>query len=213
MQAVTQIAQTRDLPVVLVPICHFMQDERLLAHLEGMLKAAGVRVHLVAGLLNVKDTAALVGMSGGYIGSSLHGAVSAVAFGRPLAVLGHSPDGKHAGTLRAVGITGVVATKSDDLPACFDASTAQDQAAARSEAQTLARASIDSLTDAIANAASEARSEDLASAADQLITQERNTSAKFEAKRLVLRTIRRTPGLAGLYRKWGLQKVFKKALG
>lgn len=207
--AVQKIAAAQDLPVVLVPICHFMEDERLLAQLEAMLQARGVTAHLVRGQLNVKDTAALVGMAAGYVGSSLHGAVTSVAFGRPMAVLGHSPDGKHAGTLRAVGVTGVVATTSADLPGCFAHSTTLDQAADRSHAQALAQASIDGLMDAIAASASEAQTQGLEAAAATLITAERSSPPVAEAKRLVLRTVRATPGLSELHRRWRLWKVFR----
>lgn len=209
VEAVADIARTRGLPIVLVPICHFMQDERLLSRLEGMLQIAGVTTHLVRGRLNVKDTAALIGMAAGYVGSSLHGAVTSVAFGRPLAVLGHSTDGKHAGTLRAVGITDVVAIKSEDLSACFHASEAQDLAAARTTAQEVARNSINALMDAIADGVSETQPENLQEAATKLIISERTTRPVFEAKRLVLRFIGRTSGLSELHRKWGLWKVFR----
>lgn len=207
--AITQIAQARGLPVVLVPICHFMQDERLLSRLEGMLRTKGVAVHLMGGRRNVKDTAALVGMSAGYIGSSLHGAVTAVAFARPLAVLGHSPDGKHAGTLRAVGITGVTATQSGDLPACFAHSETLDITAARATAQRLAQTSVDGLFDAIVNARSEARVDGLEIAVEQLVADERRMRPRAELKRAILRTLRKIPGLAALHRRYSLQKAFR----
>ena len=208
-RAVAKIARPRDLPVVLVPICHFMEDERGLAAARRLLEAEGVRVHLARGLLNVKDTAALVGMSAGYVGSSLHGAVTAVAFARPLAVLGHAPDGKHEGTLRSVELPGLVAVESGDLPARFDASEALDRDAARTRAQARARASADGLLDAVASGASEARTDQLAAASSRLVTLEREVYGAGELKRLALRTIRRLPGLSWAYRRWRLWKAFR----
>ena len=207
--SVAEIARARDLAVVLVPICHFMQDERLLSRLADMLRAKGVATHLMGGRRNVKDTAALVALSAGYIGSSLHGAVTAIAFARPLAVLGHTADGKHAGTLRAVSITDVVATRSADLPGCFSHSETLDLVAARETAQRLARASVDGLFDAIQNTPSNMPAKGLRTASKQLIAAERRIAPKAEAKRLILRAIRKTPGLAGLHRWWGLQKAFR----
>jgi len=209
VQAVTTIARNWDLPVVLVPICHFLEDERLLARLETMLRSEDVNAKLVRGQLNVKDTAALIGMSFGYVGSSLHGAVTAVAFARPLAVLGHTPDGKHAGTLRAVGINDVVATRADDLPACFTHSSAMDRSATRSHAQELALASVSGLLDAIQSGTSEASSEGLNDAANFLIADENQIRWREDIKRTALRAVRKTPGLAELYHKWRQHKAFK----
>lgn len=209
VESVAQIAKSRNLAVILVPICHFMQDELLLAQLEKMLRKFGVRVHLMRGRRNVKDTASLIGMSAGYIGSSLHGAVTAVAFARPLAVLGHSEDGKHAGTLSAVGITNVVTTQSICLPNCFAHSESSDNTASRRIAQTQAQTSVNGLFDAIEASNSEAYTKRFHVSTLELIAAERRPRFKVEAKRLILRVIGKISWLAKLHRFYSRKKAFR----
>lgn len=208
VRAVADISRQNNTPVLLLPICHFLEDERLLEKLADMLQSEGITTHLVRGLLNVKDTAALIGMSQGYIGSSLHGAVTAVSFGIPLAVLGHTPDGKHAGTLKSVGVEGVVATQNKDLPECFQKSLSIDRDKARANAHVLARSSVEALFDAIRTGQSEASENDL-SVATQLIELERAPNIKSDVKRLVLRIVRQTPIVSAFYRWWRTYKVFR----
>jgi polysaccharide pyruvyl transferase WcaK-like protein len=209
VKAVKEIAVAEGKFIVLLPICHFMEDEILLTRLQARLKVAGLPSHLVSGRINVKDVAALIGMSAGYVGSSLHGAVTAVSFGRPLAVLGHTPDGKHSGTLQSVNIFGVTTTQSQELPECFRRSRARDQVADRRTAQDLARASIDKLMDAIAEHRSEADSAAFDHASQDLLDRERTPHPREDLKRAVLRLVRKIPGLSALYRQFRIQKAFR----
>ena len=209
VSSIAEIAEQENKPVVLVPICHFMEDTRLLSKLEPMLKKAGVRVHLVPGLRNVKETAALVAMAAGYVGSSLHGAVTSVAFGRPIAVLGHSLDGKHAGTLASVGVTGCVTTNNHELPTCFRASLARDRDADRRVAHSRAQKSIDALFDAIEQKASEACTEYFETAATSLIARERKPQIRQDIKRVALRMIRKMSLVSFIYYRWRVWKAFR----
>lgn len=209
-KSVSDIAKSAGLPVVLVPICHFLEDTRLLSRIAPLIEAHGVTCHLVGGQVNVKVTAALVGQSAGYVGSSLHGAVTAVAFARPLAVLGHSLDGKHEGTLAAVGLPGLVAIASPDLPERFARAGGLDRKAARVTAHGLARNSFNGLIDGLlaAEPPHPDRTARAQAAAAALIAQEKAT-APSAIKRLALRAVRATPGLSDLYRRYRVWKVFR----
>lgn len=208
-KAIGQISRDRGLPVLLVPICHFLDDERLLNHVRPLLEAEGVETYLAKGRVNVKDTAALVGLSAGYIGSSLHGAVTAVSFGKPVAVLGHSPDGKHAGTLASVGLTGVVTQYSADLPGCFAHALKLDWDGARQRSATLARASIDALFAAIETSQTEARTDNLQASSEELIAIERKPELREDFKKMLQRIIRVIPKLSNAYSAWRIKKLFQ----
>lgn len=202
--AVAGIATERDLEVVLLPICHFLEDEHYLGLAGDRLSALGVTNHLVKGRINVKDTLSVISGAYGYVGSSLHGAVAAVAFGIPLAALGHTPDGKHEGTLNSVGIYGCTGTKVTDLPACFKHSETLDLTAARHRAQTQAETDFATLLDALAapvNLSEGARDRALA-AISELAQREQTLhrgGSVYEIKRLVLRLLQRS----GLYSVYG----------
>jgi len=204
-QALAEIAGERDLNVVLLPICHFLEDEHYLGLARDRLQALGVTPHLVAGQLNVKDTLSVISGTSGYVVSRLHGVVAAVAFGIPLAVLGHSPDGKHEGTLNSVGIYGCTGTEPAQLPACFAHSETLDLRAARTRAQDQARADFANVLAAIT------RPEPLSATAlhmsleaiDQLALREqtaRQGGLGYELKRFLLRIMQHS-GLYSLYGK------------
>lgn len=215
--AVAAIAQSRGQPVVLLPICHFLEDEAYLRIAQHRLTARGVDCTLVPGRINVKDTAAVIGASSGYIGTSLHGAVTAVAFGKPLAVMGHSMDGKHAGSLQAVGIDGVVTTTPAGLPVCFATSVASDLGAARDAAQSAAKASFETLLQAMQSPREidPTQAETAQKAAQALQAWEAAQVpplSKAEIKRQLLRVLHRMPWLSQRYRAMRLkQKVARAA--
>jgi len=204
--AVTEIAKTQNKHVLLLPICHFLGDEEVLSKALPHLQAAGVTAHLAKGLLNVKATAALLGCSDGYIGSSLHGAVSAVAFAKPLAVLGHSMDGKHEGSLRNVGINGAVCITPADLVGCFATTAAMDMGKARAHAQGMARKSFDRFLTALraTNTQSADRQDQARKAAQALVhfeTTQHGAFSAYEIKRHILRWLVQRPALYRSYRK------------
>lgn len=214
--AVAEVSRNTDQPVILLPICHFLDDEVYLAIAQTRLQARGVDCTLIGGRINVKDTAAIIGASAGYIGSSLHGAVTAVAFAKPLAVLGHSMDGKHAGSLQAVGITGAVTTTPAGLPACFASTAASDVKAARLRAQDAARSSFATLLAALetlheidpkqAQIAQKAAVSLHAWEMDQV-----RPFSKSEIKRQLLRALHRIPVLSKPYRAFRIKQKVARA--
>lgn len=202
--AIAGIASARNLRVVLLPICHFLEDEHYLGLAGDRLRALGVNTHLVTGRINVKDTLSVISGAYGYVGSSLHGAVAAVAFGIPLAALGHSPDGKHEGTLNSVGIHGCTGTKVTELPDCFSRSEMLDLAGARKRAQAQAETDFAALLDALTRPAQqpEAVRNQALTAIRELVHREQTLhrgGSGYEIKRLVLRMLQRS----GLYSAYG----------
>ncbi|MGV6804443.1 MAG: polysaccharide pyruvyl transferase family protein [Ruegeria sp.] len=201
-KSVAEIAQARGLDVVLLPICHFLEDEHYLGLARERLQALGVTPHLVGGRINVKDTLSVISGAVGYVGSSLHGAVAAVAFGMPLAVLGHTPDGKHEGTLNSVGIYGCTGTLPNQLPACFTHSETLDLAAVRARAQDQARADFARVLDALTGPLPDTEQKASLEAIDQLVRREqtaRQGGASYEVKRFLLRMMQHS----GLYSAYG----------
>ena len=214
--AVAELSRQTGHPVVLLPICHFLDDEAFLAVAKTRLVARGIECTLIKGRINVKDTAALIGRSTGYIGSSLHGAVTAVAFAKPLAVLGHSMDGKHEGSLRAVGITGAVTTEPAGLVSCFATTAGSDRQAARIRAQDAARASFDRLLNALeADFIPDPAVVQLAQDTAQIL--HRNEMAampvvsKAEIKRLLLPLLHRVPVMSRPYRAFRMRQKLRRA--
>ncbi|WP_312021787.1 polysaccharide pyruvyl transferase family protein [Yoonia sp.] len=202
--AVATISKTVGLPVALVPICHFLQDEAFLDIARVRLEQRGIECTLIRGLINVKDTAALIGGSAGYIGSSLHGAVTAVAFAKPIAVLGHSMDGKHEGCLKAVGISGAVTTTPEGLAKCFETTAASDLKVTRARAQDAARKSFDTLLLALVTMREidPAVVKDAQKRAAELSASETAAMpvmSKMEIKRRLLRGLHRFPALSKRY--------------
>ncbi|MBG6178781.1 polysaccharide pyruvyl transferase WcaK-like protein [Labrenzia sp. EL_208] len=213
-KALNRIYRETGLSIVLLPICHFLHDERLLRRASSFLRNYGVPHFLVSGLINVKDTAAIIGCSGGYIGSSLHGAVTAVSFGRSLGVLGHSMDGKHEGTLASIGIPGLVTTSVHELPNRFLASLELDLPSHQYNAKNMARQSFDALVDDIRTRTGSNRpiSQSGTDATKLLLSFERNEQKRFsshELKRWMLRTIRKTPLAATAYENFRLMRKFR----
>lgn len=216
--AVAQIAQQTGHPVALLPICHFLEDEAFLAQAQTRLTQRGVRAALIAGRINVKHTAAIIGRSAGYIGSSLHGAVTAVAFAKPLAVLGHSMDGKHEGSLRAVGISGAVTTTSAGLVACFETTAGSDLPAARIQAQNAARASFDRLLMAMdaprdIDPIQAEKAQNTAQALHELEQDMMPVASFQEIKRRLLRALHRVPVLSKPYRALRMRQKLRRATG
>lgn len=113
-------------PLTLVPCCHFLDDELLLSALGELLSARGVKNAVIRGRVNVKQTAAILGTADSVVSTSLHAAVTGIAFARPVAVLAHSLSGKHQGTLALAGVESAVATSVADLDAALAYSQSLD---------------------------------------------------------------------------------------
>ncbi len=214
--AVARIHQKTSMPVILLPICHFLGDEKLLEVALQRLSSTVKDCHLVRGQINVKETAALIGRSAGYIGSSLHGAVTAVSVGKPLAVLGHSMDGKHEGTMKAVGIHGAVTTTPQGLVECFERTSSMDAQATRANAQMAAEVSFRSLLDALANdkQTTPQISAEALNAARSLRKYEAERvrfGSAAETKRLILRTLHSVPAFSEAYSARRIRKKLRSA--
>ncbi|VVT02305.1 polysaccharide pyruvyl transferase family protein [Erythrobacter sp. EC-HK427] len=141
---------------LLLPVCHFLGDH---AYLQLAAKAIARRAPDLAGrviapeanLRPVLDTAAIIAASAGVVTSSLHAAVTAAAFGLPLAVYPGrgGAHGKHSQTLLAAGVTDGIALTIGDLDNTFAASQASDRLAQTSIARQRAKEGFDALCAAI----------------------------------------------------------------
>lgn len=129
---IAEVARRYDLPVLLVPVCHFMDDRNTLEAARAILIDKGIAEKRVCvapmASKDVTATAAMLGMSAGIITSSLHACVTAVSFGLPFAsfVGNGKADGKHQQTLLAAGVDYGMAMGITDLAMTFDNSSGQD---------------------------------------------------------------------------------------
>jgi len=119
VRAVVEIAETANLSIVLMPICYHHSDLVTLHKCYLKIKKFFKHVYLIDKFLKTDEIASIIFNSGGYCGSSLHGAITSIAFNRPLAVLTPKMPYKHDGVLRTVGIEGVVTTRCEELPEAF----------------------------------------------------------------------------------------------
>lgn len=148
---VVQTAKQTAVPVLLVPICHFMDDRRTLQTARELLIRKGLDENQIQlAPLDSKDiisTAAMLGMSAGVITSSLHACVTAVSFGLPFAgyVGKGKAEGKHRQTLMAAGIDFGMAMTIREICDKFSESIAQDRENNRKAAITAALEAFDSL--------------------------------------------------------------------
>jgi len=114
--AVADIALKAKLPVVLLPICHHISDNASLKIMRRMLDARGVETHLVTGILKTLDTSAILAKSQIYIGTSLHGTLTSLAFRRPAIAFNPSERSKHRGALRVIDLEICNCSDVSDIP-------------------------------------------------------------------------------------------------
>lgn len=115
--ALDRIAVGREDPTVMIVAtgpCH--GDEEFADVLQRHLRTPARRVP-AAGL---QDIAAAVAASDGFVGSSLHGNITAFAYGRPHVALGWGGETKLAGFAEAVGAPECLAPAPEDAPAAFE---------------------------------------------------------------------------------------------
>ncbi len=117
---ISKISKQYKKPVLLVPICHFLHDYETLKIARKYLVELGTETYLAPKLLNVVKTTALFSKCYGYVGSSLHGGVVAIAFGKFASMLGKEQEGKHNGVAEALGLFNIVAYDLPDLTVTFD---------------------------------------------------------------------------------------------
>ena len=114
--AVGRVALETGLPVVLLPICHFAADIQSLRVMQKILKKQGINTYLVNRFLKTMQTSSILSGSELYIGTSLHGAVVSLAFGKPAVSFGRSTEGKHRGVLSEVGLDTCHVVHTDEIP-------------------------------------------------------------------------------------------------
>lgn len=202
---VAAVAKRFEIPILMVPVCHFMDDRHTLETARGLLIELGVNasdVHLPP--VESKDiiaTAALLGMSGGVITSSLHACVTAASFGTAFAgyVGKGKGNGKHRQTLLAAGIDYGMSMDIPDILDTFANSHAQDRQASRSEAIKRAIAGFEGLAGAISSPQGPAQ-ELAQSTIDAVINHDTAPTRhlRSEVKRTILRWAKKSDFLAGL---------------
>ena len=188
-------------------------DEPLLAVAERRLRDRAVTVSLVTGLTGVRDTAAMIGCASGVLTSSLHVAVTSVSFAVPCAVLGHSMDGKHQGTLSTVGLTDAVTTKISDLPVILSRMVDRDLEEFAVTSRSKAGADLDTAlsevrSDTSRRAKTDAR-QTFARGSTALLDEERSRLSLISIdtlKRVVFSTLRRSPTLSRMYARLRLRR-------
>jgi polysaccharide pyruvyl transferase WcaK-like protein len=72
----------------------------------------------------VEDLAAVIAAGGVFVGSSLHGAITALAYGRPFVLLNLYGEAKLNGFGDLTGLTGRVVHRADEIPAAIDRAVA-----------------------------------------------------------------------------------------
>ncbi|WP_407875161.1 polysaccharide pyruvyl transferase family protein [Qipengyuania nanhaisediminis] len=202
-EQILQITSQTGLKVLLLPVCHFLWDRETLASARQILIARGMAPENVQlplpGHADVDATAALIGMSGGVVSSSLHALVTAVSFGVPFAGYGGKGKsaGKHRQTLLAAGIDFGVVTDVSQLAATLGEVRKQDLEAVREEAIGRALSGFDRLVASISEGEREARPMP-ADLIECLVEQDRAPTRHLgqEAKRLILRMLKSVPAIA-----------------
>lgn len=199
-EQIAKVALDNDLPVLLLPVCHFLHDRKTLETARAILIELGLpadRVQFPAlGHQEVTATAALLGGSAGVITSSLHAIVTAVSFGVSFAgfVGSGSATSKQRQSLLAAGVTFGISPTLAELATTFQLSLKQDMAGIRRRAIDGALSHFDALLNAM-NAPSTSSSPISSSEIDEAITIDRmaTKNVKREVKRTILRLSKNIP--------------------
>nr|WP_298336243.1 polysaccharide pyruvyl transferase family protein [uncultured Erythrobacter sp.] len=204
-EQVADVAKNHKMPILMVPVCHFMDDHYTLETARQILIATGVDARQIQSppdqSRSVIATAALLGMSGGVITSSLHACVTAAAFGTPFAVYAgkDQEDGKHRQTLLAAGIDYGIARDMLSIATTFANSVRRNREAVRQKASALALQGIDQLADKLAIRHEQARSLSQ-EAIDAVLLHDTAPTRQlhWETKRTILRWLQKSDFLAKL---------------
>lgn len=196
---VMQISNHMDMPLLLVPICHFMHDRSTLAAAREVLVKKGMNDNWVQlpprESKDIMATAAILGMSAGIVTSSLHACVTAASFGRPFAgyVGKGKADGKHRQTLMAAGIEYGMAMTISEIPNAFTESIDQDRENNRETAIKAALQAFDNLAQSLERRQGPANSLSGDTIEKLLLVDRAPTKNwKAELKRMILRTVRKS---------------------
>lgn len=208
-EQIARISRTHKKKILLLPICHFLHDAVLLKKAQKILHELEIDAILIPELLNVKETVAILALSSGYCGSSLHGAVVALSFAKPVSVLSNSADGKHTGVMQSVGLQGVVANSFDDLPGCFTKSLEYDLGTISDHAMERADAGLEELVRSIN--VEKSNSELDMEAIDRIIRVDQQAihGMTMKVKRMFFRLIKNNRYSGKLY-FWVIHKIRKR---
>jgi Polysaccharide pyruvyl transferase len=204
-EQVAKVAKLQEVPVLLVPVCHFMDDRHTLETARQILIELGMGPEQVqlppVQSKDVIATAAMLGLSGGVITSSLHACVTAASFGAPFAgyVGKGKGNGKHRQTLLAAGVDFGMSMDINDIFETFAYALKQDRQASRTEAISRALNGFDEL---VYDLNAKRGSSVLVSEATIDAVLRHDTAPtrdlRFEAKRTILRLANKSLFLAGI---------------
>lgn len=204
-EQVALVARECGMPVLLVPVCHFMDDRHTLKTAREILIALGMAETDVqlpnTASKDVISTAAMLGKSAGVITTSLHACVTAASFGVPFAAFaGHNKgNGKHRQSLLVAGIEYGISPDIPSLSQTFNFAMQQDCEVAQETAISRALAGFDEFAKmvAIPQEPTKTLSSDVVDAVVLLDTAP-TQNLRFELKRTILRWMSKSRILAGL---------------
>ena len=105
-EAAAETLRHAGLPVVFVPICHHLNDLVACGIMRGIFARRGVKTVMVGAALTSLETAAILRQAALFVGTSLHGALVTLAFGKPAVSFSLSKMRKNPAVLDAVGAAG-----------------------------------------------------------------------------------------------------------
>ena len=203
-EEIAKAHRASQLPILLLPICHFLWDRETLEAARSMLIGMGVADAMIQfpepGSEEVLATASLIGNSAGIITTSLHALVSAVSFGVPFAGFGGEGkvDGKHRQTLAVAGVEHGVTAHMQDLADTIEHSLSKDHLQTRDTAIARALAGLDALVADILSQQNGMASKPMPmppEVIEEVLAADRQPTLnrRWEIKRGLLRFIKRLP--------------------
>lgn len=114
--AVGRAALNVGLPVVLLPICYYASDIVSLKLMQKTLTKLGVKTYLIDRFLDTIQTSSVLSKSELYIGTSLHGAIVSLSFGKPALSFSPRVKGKHKGVLLVVDLQNCHVSDANKIP-------------------------------------------------------------------------------------------------
>lgn len=99
--ALLSIATNEDKDIILLPLCNFLGDYYLLKNLAKKYSSSSVNIILYKANTSLEMMSVLA-LSSGYVGTSLHGAVTAYAYGKKSFIVTSKKQTKHRGVFGVV---------------------------------------------------------------------------------------------------------------
>lgn len=143
-EQIYKIASELDVPVLLLPICYHHSDHLAIPAISNVLMQLGLEVFSISQFIKTNQTAAVLSQSAGYVGTSLHGTITSVAFAKPIAILAKL-NGKYDGVLRNIGVEGVVTEKISGMYESFCISRDMDRIEISDRAYAMASTAFDEI--------------------------------------------------------------------